>query len=359
MEEGMDFQKLELLKHDADRSFAGYTTVSTLRSTNVRLVDMQGQEVHRWELPGPLGGLAYLLPGGKLFCAVQVPSEIPLQTSRGGRILELSWDGEILWEYNDDTQHHDFRRLPDGNTVYIGWRALPDEFAKRIPGGIPGTEVNGQTFEDYFRIVSPNGETVWEWSASSLDPEKYPISQGLDRGEFGHANTVCPLADGNFLINFRNLDMIAVLSPKEGRLIWEMRNESWGRPHDPQPIDDGRRILFFANGACDKPKPQRSAVVELDAKTGEEFWRWEAGIPWNFYSHVMGSVQRLPNGNTLVCESGNGRIFEVHRESMDIVWDYVNPEFCTYLPGAREPSNLIFRAYRYAADSAELSGFVA
>lgn len=186
----MDFQKLELLKHDRARAFEGYTTVSTFRSNSVKLIDMEGREVHRWELPGLLGSLAYLLPGGRLLCSVQIPTEIPLTTAWGGRILEMSWDGEILWEYTDDTQHHDFRRLPDGNTVYIGWRALPEEFSRRIPGGIAGSETEGGlTWEDYFRIVSPEGETVWEWTTASLDPDAYPIADGLDRGEFGHANT--------------------------------------------------------------------------------------------------------------------------------------------------------------------------
>ena len=352
----MDYQKLGLLKQDPERAFAGYTTIATLRSNTVRLVDMSGEEVHRWNLPNLLGSMAYLLPGGRLLYSVQVPSDLPLTTARGGRIIEMSWDGEILWEYTDESQHHDIRRLDDGNTAYIGWRALPDEFSNRIPGGIPDTEADGKIYEDYFRIVSPEGETVWEWSTSSLTPEDYPISHGLDRGEFGHANTICPLDNGDFLINFRNLDMIAVLSQSENRLIWQKRDETWGRPHDPQPSTDPSRILFFANGAYDKPKPQRSAIIELDAKTGNEVWRWEADIPWTFYSHVMGGVSAQPNGNLLVTESVYGRIFEVHRETGEIVWDFISPDFTSQFPNARAPGNCIFRSFRYDADSAEIDG---
>lgn len=354
----MDFQNVGLTRHDSTRAFEGFTTVSTFRGNSVKLIDMQGAEKHRWELPGLLGSLAYLLPGGRLLCSVQVPTEIPLATARGGRMLELSWDGEILWEYTDDTQHHDFRRLPDGNTIYIGWRALPENFSSRVGGGIPDTEAEGAMWEDYFREVTPAGETVWEWSTSELEPEKYPISQGLDRGEFGHANTVCPLPDGKLLVNFRNLDLMAILDRESRQFVWEVRDEHWGRPHDPQPVEvDGEeRILFFANGAFDKPKPQRSAIIELDAKSGEEAWRWEADIPWTFYSHVMGGVQRLPNGNTLVVESVFGRIFEVERDSMEIVWEYINPDFSSPFPNTRKPANAIFRAYRYAAHSEELSG---
>lgn len=347
-----------LLFHDPERSFVGYTTVGTYWSNTVTLVDNEGVEVHRWDLPGRLGSMAYLLPGGNLLCSVKVDveSDVTLWTARGGRMLELDWDGNIVWEYTDDTQHHDLRRLPDGNTIYIGWRALPPEFAASVPGGVPGSEHDGFIFEDYFRIVSPEGETVWEWSMSELDPANYPIAHGVDRGEFGHGNTVCPLADGTFLVNFRNLDLIAILDPESRSFVWEARDPRWGRPHDPQPVDDGKRIMLFANGAVDKPKPQRSAVVEIDAVTGEEVWRWEAGLPWTFYSHVMGGVQRLPNGNTLVCQSVAGRIFEIDKETEEIVWDYVNPDFSSDMVTARELANCVFRAFRYSPDSIELAG---
>ncbi len=70
----------------------------------------------------------------------------------------------------------------------------------------------------------------------------------------------------------------------------------------------------------------------------------------------MGGVQRLANGNTLVCESANGRIFEIEGQSGDVVWDYINPDFSASYPHARELANSVFRAYRYAPDGPELEG---
>ena len=68
----------------------------------------------------------------------------------------------------------------------------------------------------------------------------------------------------------------------------------------------------------------------------------------------MGGVQRLPNGNTLLCESLNGRVFEVTADG-EIVWDYICPEFHP-VPVLQAPGNALFRAYRYAPDSAEIAG---
>jgi hypothetical protein len=61
-----------------------------------------------------------------------------------------------------------------------------------------------------------------------------------------------------------------------------------------------------------------------------------------FYSSIVSSAQRLPNGNTLITEGVDGRVFEVTREH-EIVWEYVNPRFDSYGTGR---VNLVYRAYR-------------
>jgi hypothetical protein len=43
----------------------------------------------------------------------------------------------------------------------------------------------------------------------------------------------------------------------------------------------------------------------------------------------MGSAQRLANGNTLLCESVFGRVFEVTLEGY-VCWEYVSPHFAPY-----------------------------
>jgi hypothetical protein len=61
--------------------------------------------------------------------------------------------------------------------------------------------------------------------------------------------------------------------------------------------------------------------------------------------------QRLPNGNTLLCESSFGRFFEVTKDG-EIVWEYVNPfvgrPFFAGSPDTQ--GNLVFRALRYSAE---------
>jgi hypothetical protein len=57
----------------------------------------------------------------------------------------------------------------------------------------------------------------------------------------------------------------------------------------------------------------------------------------------VSSAQRLPNGNTLIDEGADGRIFEV-TPAKEIVWEYVSPFF-----GPEDGSastNRIYRAQR-------------
>ena len=62
---------------------------------------------------------------------------------------------------------------------------------------------------------------------------------------------------------------------------------------------------------------------------------------YQFYSGYISSVQRLPNGNTLITEGAGGRIFEVTQEH-DIVWEYISP----YEGELVRNMKIVYRAYR-------------
>jgi hypothetical protein len=56
---------------------------------------------------------------------------------------------------------------------------------------------------------------------------------------------------------------------------------------------------------------------------------------------AMRSMQRLPNGNTLITEGAPGRVIEVTSDGQ-IVWEY----HVTYFSQAARPTNSVYRAYR-------------
>lgn len=152
--------------------------------------------------------------------------------------------------------------------------------------------------------------------------------------------------------------------------------------HDVNWIEDGYpgegNLLVFNNGLGRKDG-EYSSVDEIvtpitesgtySLNAGEAFgptttaWTYLEDPPENFYSANISGAQRLKNGNTLICEGANGRIFEVTDDG-EMVWEYINPVTINGIltQGETVPSdgqgqqNSVFRAYRYAEDYPGLAG---
>ena len=53
-------------------------------------------------------------------------------------------------------------------------------------------------------------------------------------------------------------------------------------------------------------------------------WTYTDPNPQNFYSSYISGAQRLPNGNTLICDGAHGTFFEIDSTETQ-VWKYINP----------------------------------
>lgn len=94
-------------------------------------------------------------------------------------------------------------------------------------------------------------------------------------------------------------------------------------------------------------------------------WTYTASPPANFYSAEISGCQRLPNGNTLICEGIKGNLFEV-TSAGTTVWRYVCPVTTGLMTQGQEipvdqarPDqfmNAVFRVTRYGTDYAGLAG---
>ena len=73
--------------------------------------------------------------------------------------------------------HHDARRLRNGNVLLLCLRPLPADLARRVQGGLPGTEANGTIYADYLVEMTTGGRIVWEWQAGSTSTRRrYPMT---------------------------------------------------------------------------------------------------------------------------------------------------------------------------------------
>ncbi len=210
-----------------------------------------------------------------------------------------------------------------------------------------------------------------------------------------HANAVDynPALD-QILISVRNLSEIWIIdhstAPEEaathaggvhgkgGDLLYRWGNpvvwsaggdeqRTLGFQHNAHWIEAGLpgegHILVFVNE--DPANPTESRVVEieppLNADGGydrpegapygpaEPLWNYGAAIPGEFSSPFISGMQRLANGNTMICSGVQATVFEVTPEG-EVLWRYVER-------AEGEPPNVwLFRANFYAPDYSGLLG---
>ena len=347
-----------LLACDPDRACPGFTLFTPIYGDGtVYLLDLQGAIVHTWQMPYPPGLYAHLTESATLFYNGKILDDptrhISRQPWKGGVALEADWNGRILWEVRHPDHHHDGRRLRNGNVLLLCMTALPADLIARVRGGIAGTEPDGAMYGDYVVEMTTAGRIVWEWRAwEHLDPVVDSITASQEpRHEWTHANSVEEMPDGNILLSFRNISTVAIVDRETGDVSWKLGPPTLAQQHAPTLLPNGN-LLIFDNGThrADHPVPH-SRVIEVDVNTRQVVWSYrERRLP-DFFSPFISNAQRLPNGNTLICEGSFGRIFEVTIDGQ-VVWEYVNPHFP--IPAWRPadpPNNAVFRAFRYSREA--------
>lgn len=258
------------------------------------------------------------------------------------RIVEVSWDGKIVWNFRP---HEHFAELGFDAAARASMRHNPN--LRPLEGGAIGDWLHINSLS----VVGPNRHY------DAGDPRFHP---------------------DNILWGSREANLIAIVDKRSGKVVWKLGPNYQGTPaleqlgpiigqHHPHIIPRGLpgagNLLVFDNGGwAGYGAPHASArngtnvvqrdysrVLELDPVTLEIVWQYtprEAGFVMpldasRFYSPFISSAQRLPNGNTLITEGSDGRIFEVTRDHA-IVWEYVSP----YWGEGRLSLNLVYRAYR-------------
>ena len=92
-------------------------------------------------------------------------------------------------------------------------------------------------------------------------------------------------------------------------------------------------------------------LFRSDPRTSAIVWEYRDQSLFDFWSPYISGAQRLANGNTLICEGCDGRIFEVTHDG-EVVWEYVNPHFAVER-GRPGLNNWVFRAFRYTEEEIE------
>lgn len=345
--------------YQKDLAYHGFTTYPESGSEKVFLVNMSGEIVHQWDFDA---ARFRLLPN----CNVLVIHGTKWGMNRKPwdelrySLREYDFDGNLVWEYkSEEPFHHDIQQLENGNIIAMRRIEVPPQ--RMI--SVTDPQLRNLRFRsDEIIEVSRDKELVWSWKAhDEISPASCgkfpcppPVKKEKERKrqyDWTHTNTAIPLPEnrwyregdtrfkpGNILIMPRNLSTAMIVDKESGEIVWDYQGDykgglSYG--HEPHMIPEGLpgagNILIFDNGF----KRNTSYILEINPVTKEVVWVYDAGK--RFFSKVAGSMQRLPNGNTLISEDVRGRAFEVTPDKK-IVWEYNG----NHIRSAR--------AHRYAPD---------
>ena len=353
-------------QHDSDKVFEGYTLFSETfaepawekgREATVYLIDMEGQPAHTWTIKEhSVQSHCRLLPNGHLLVPTHDRSDV---ASGNVGLFEYDRDGELVWQYRCRVDH-DYQVLENGNLLI---HTLSESMSPAL-----GPELKRHP---YMVEINRDKELVWEWRGEEhleelealLPPEGWQQVLERARGQFAfdwaHNNTLqiippnaacereraagAPIrfAPGNIVFSYRSNDVIGVIDRPSGEIVW-----AWGPgvidgQHKPHMLPTGY-ILIFDNGTL----RGYSRVIELDPLSGRIEWEYVADPKESFYSGYISGAQRLPNGNTLVCEGAKARLFEVTPDK-EIIWEFRNP----YHSECGRPA--IYRCLRYGPEYVE------
>lgn len=278
-------------------------------------------------------------------------------------ILELrpigSDDVEIVWEWNA----HD-HLIQDRNAELPNYGVVA-EHPELIDVNYNSGRINSDWFHmngisynaefDQIMLSVPAFDEIWVIDHSTTTEE----AAGHTGGRQGKG--------GDLLYRWGNPVTYGAGTDADQRLFFQ-HNPTW----IPSGMPGAGNILLYNNGAgradgdystVDEIVPPVNDQGAYELIAGLPFgpeelsWRYVAEPPTDFYSANISSAERLPNGNTAVCEGATGRMFEVTPDG-ELVWEYVNPAGGngTTVQGMEPTGNNVFRAERYAPDFPGFSG---
>jgi hypothetical protein len=282
---------VDVTTHNASALAGGYIITSEWQNGPAYILDADGDYVWWYDTStsDPSLTRARMSYDGKYMW-------MATNNNEGGRgeLTQVTMDGLQEQRLSPIDHTHDLAVLPDGSLV------LP-EYSPMMGGG----ECGG----------------VWEYSPSGSVRELINISSA-------HGQTSCHM---NSIHYFEGDDSITVSDifggmsggqgcyvklTRQGQVVWVLggpasdfsgNGATWDGANHGHHVLASDRLIIFNNGSMGAGSTAIEIQLNLSSWTATRVWEYSSGNS----SNVLGDVQRLDNGNTLVTYSDSGVIHEV------------------------------------------------
>lgn len=315
-----DLPRLTLGEYDASLQAPGYTLTTSLGDPSwVIIYNGDGEPVWWQQAPSDrVVAQARLTDNGT--AVVYNVASLNFGTDVG-QILRVRLDGDILSETRTVMGHHDFLELEDGGGfAYIAadtraWVNPADGLTYDVVGDAIYELPEGATEDTERTLVWDTWDDIPVDVDPLVDNDFYPF--GLD---WTHCNGLATDGAGGYVVSVRKENAFVKIDRATGETLWQLGGagteftQTEGRPfigqHSPDLTDGG--VLLFDNGDPEADDAYSEAVeyaVDEDGRTYTPIWTYN--YDKRISSYLLGDVERLSNGNTLVAWGSGGVITEV------------------------------------------------
>ena len=208
-----------------------------------------------------------------------------------------------------DADYHDIQLLANGGYLLQAYDSISVNMSEIISGGNNDAMVILLIIQEF----DSNKNLIFEWNAwEHLNIADYDNLDLTDNKiVWMHGNSIHVDVDSNIIISNRRSSEVIKIDRNNGEVIWYFggpNNEfsitndpynGFSRQHDVRRIENGN-ILLFDNGNDHDPSISRAVEYEIDESEKTADLVWDFSHPQGYVGLAMGSVQRLPNNNTLI-----------------------------------------------------------
>jgi hypothetical protein len=223
---------------------------------------------------------------------------------------------------------HDFQLLPNGHALLLAYDWQTIRMDTVVAGGDTAAIVLGAIIQE----VDASKNVIFEWRSwdhFQITDATEDIDLTAHSIDYVHANAVELDNDGNILLSSRNMDEITKINGQTGEIIWRLgavksRNNqfqfindtrTFSHQHDIRRLSNGN-VSLFDNGKLLVPQYSRTLEYELEEENKEATLVWKFSYDPPIYKNIMGNMQRLLNGNTII---GWGGYFSPDRRAISEV----------------------------------------
>ena len=207
------------------------------------------------------------------------------------------------------TDFHDIILLENGGHILQAFDSISVDLSTFDPNGNTNAMVVNLIIQEF----DSDKNLIFEWSAwDHLDFASYNFFDfSANFIPWMHGNSIHIDLDHNIIISNRRSSEIIKVDRDHGQVIWVLggpnnqfsimndQYNGFSKQHDVRRLENGN-LLLFDNGNDHGPPISRAVEYELDETDMTANLVWEFSHPNNYVGLAMGSVQRLPNNNTLI-----------------------------------------------------------